>query len=66
MLISQTKRDLQLASGNYLQAIDTRISSTDSKIADMLGEQGILVARRTIAKYREALQIPPVNMRKAL
>ena len=39
---------------------------TDSKIADMLGEQGILVARRTIAKYREALQIPPVNLRKSL
>ena len=39
---------------------------TDSRIAEMLGEQGILVARRTIAKYREALQIPPVNLRKAL
>jgi RNA polymerase sigma-54 factor len=39
---------------------------TDSKIADMLGEQGIIVARRTIAKYREALQIPPVNLRKSL
>jgi len=39
---------------------------TDSRIADLLGEQGILVARRTIAKYREALQIPPVNVRKAL
>jgi RNA polymerase sigma-54 factor len=39
---------------------------TDSKIAELLGEQGILVARRTIAKYREALQIPPVNVRKAL
>ncbi|MBS0327556.1 MAG: RNA polymerase factor sigma-54 [Proteobacteria bacterium] len=39
---------------------------TDSRIAELLGEQGILVARRTIAKYREALQIPPVNMRKAL
>ena len=39
---------------------------TDSRIADLLGEQGILVARRTIAKYREALSIPPVNMRKAL
>jgi RNA polymerase sigma-54 factor len=39
---------------------------TDSRIADMLGEQGILVARRTIAKYREALAIPPVNLRKAL
>jgi len=39
---------------------------TDSRIAELLGEQGILVARRTIAKYREALSIPPVNMRKAL
>jgi RNA polymerase sigma-54 factor len=39
---------------------------TDSRIAELLGEQGILVARRTIAKYREALSIPPVNMRKAI
>lgn len=39
---------------------------TDSRIAEVLGEQGILVARRTIAKYREALSIPAVNMRKAL
>lgn len=38
---------------------------TDSKIAELLGEQGIIVARRTIAKYREALQIPPVNLRRA-
>lgn len=49
-----------------IAAEDTKTPLTDSKIADMLGEQGILVARRTIAKYREALQIPPVNMRKAL
>src|SRR5689334_2054080 len=39
---------------------------TDSRIAELLGEQGIIVARRTIAKYREALSIPPVNLRKAL
>jgi RNA polymerase sigma-54 factor len=39
---------------------------TDSRIAELLGEQGILVARRTIAKYREALSIPPVNLRKSL
>ena len=39
---------------------------SDSQIAQMLGEQGIVVARRTIAKYREALQIPAVNQRKAL
>jgi RNA polymerase sigma-54 factor len=38
---------------------------TDSRIAELLGDQGIIVARRTVAKYREALQIPPVNLRKA-
>jgi RNA polymerase sigma-54 factor len=47
-------------------AEDPKVPLTDSRIADLLGEQGILVARRTIAKYREALQIPPVNLRKAL
>ena len=46
-------------------AEDARAPLTDSRIADLLGEQGILVARRTIAKYREALQIPPVNLRKS-
>jgi RNA polymerase sigma-54 factor len=39
---------------------------SDARIAQILGEQGIVVARRTIAKYRESLQIPPVNQRKAL
>ncbi len=39
---------------------------SDARISQILGEQGIVVARRTIAKYREALQIPAVNQRKAL
>lgn len=39
---------------------------SDSKIADMLAEQGMVVARRTVAKYREILKIPPVTLRKAL
>ena len=39
---------------------------SDSKIATMLGEQGMVIARRTVAKYREALKIPPVNLRKKL
>ncbi|WP_395340617.1 RNA polymerase factor sigma-54 [Ningiella sp. W23] len=39
---------------------------SDSKIAQMLAEQGIQVARRTIAKYRESLNIPPSNQRKSL
>jgi len=47
-------------------AEDPKTPLTDSRIAEVLGEQGILVARRTIAKYREALQIPPVNLRKAI
>jgi RNA polymerase sigma-54 factor len=39
---------------------------SDNKIADLLLEQGIEVARRTIAKYRESLNIPPSNERKQL
>jgi RNA polymerase sigma-54 factor len=39
---------------------------SDSKMADLLAEQGIKVARRTIAKYRESLAIPPSNQRKSL
>ncbi|GAA3939168.1 RNA polymerase factor sigma-54 [Litoribacillus peritrichatus] len=39
---------------------------SDNKIATLLGDQGIKVARRTIAKYREAMNIPPSNERKRL
>ncbi len=39
---------------------------SDSKIAQLLADQGIKVARRTIAKYRESLGIPPSNQRKSL
>jgi len=39
---------------------------SDNKIAKLLEEQGIQVARRTIAKYRDALFIPPSNERKRL
>ena len=39
---------------------------SDSKLAAILGDQGINVARRTVAKYREAMAIPPSNERKRL
>jgi len=39
---------------------------SDNKIATILEEQGINVARRTVAKYRESLAIPPSNERKRL
>jgi RNA polymerase sigma-54 factor len=47
-------------------AEDARAPLSDARIAQILGQQGIAVARRTIAKYRESLQIPPVNQRKSL
>jgi RNA polymerase sigma-54 factor len=47
-------------------AEDPRAPLSDASIAQILGQQGIVVARRTIAKYRESLQIPPVNQRKSL
>ncbi|QDQ26408.1 RNA polymerase factor sigma-54 [Chitinimonas arctica] len=49
-----------------IQGEDTKKPLSDSYLADVLGKQGITVARRTVAKYREALQIPPVNQRKSL
>jgi RNA polymerase sigma-54 factor len=47
---------------------DEQISKplSDNKIAVLLSEQGINVARRTVAKYRESMAIPPSNERKRL
>jgi RNA polymerase sigma-54 factor len=39
---------------------------SDKKIADILADQGINVARRTVAKYRESMAIPPSNERRRL
>ena len=47
-----------------IQEENPRKPLSDNKISDMLEQQGIVVARRTIAKYREALQIPAANLRK--
>ncbi len=45
---------------------NTRDPLNDSRIAEILAQQGIIVARRTVAKYRESMQILPVNLRKTL
>ena len=47
-------------------AEDPKKPLSDSQLSSMLEEQGIQVARRTVAKYREALKIAPANLRKAL
>ena len=47
-------------------AEDPKKPLSDSQLSEVLGQQGIVVARRTIAKYREALNIPPVKLRKSI
>ena len=49
-----------------IQEENTTKPLSDSKLATMLADKGINVARRTVAKYREALAIPPSNERKQL
>ena len=47
-------------------AEDTKKPLSDSQIAEILGQQGIVVARRTVAKYRESLNVLPTHLRKTL
>ncbi|MBO9686622.1 MAG: RNA polymerase factor sigma-54 [Mitsuaria chitosanitabida] len=48
----------------FIAAEDATSPLSDSQLSTMLGEQGITVARRTVAKYREALKLAPANLRK--
>jgi RNA polymerase sigma-54 factor len=47
-------------------AEDGKKPLSDHRISDLLAQQGIQVARRTVAKYREAMQIQPANLRKSI
>lgn len=48
----------------YIEEEDSRHPLSDSKIAEFFNVKGINLARRTIAKYREELKIPPSHLRK--
>ncbi len=50
----------------FVSAEDAAKPLSDNQISEMLDEQGIQVARRTVAKYREALKIAPASLRKAI
>ena len=50
----------------FVASEDAKKPLSDSQLSDMLKEQGIECARRTVAKYREALRIAPTNLRKSL
>ena len=49
-----------------ISAEDRKKPLSDSQLSEVLGQQGIVVARRTVAKYREALNIQPVKLRKVI
>jgi RNA polymerase sigma-54 factor len=49
-----------------VKAEDAKKPLSDSQLSLMLEEQGIQVARRTVAKYREALKIAPASLRRAI
>ncbi len=48
-----------------VQTEDNKKPLSDNRISDILAQQGIVVARRTVAKYREGLQIQAASLRKA-
>lgn len=50
----------------FVAAENLKKPLSDSQVSEMLKEQGIECARRTVAKYRDALRIAPANLRKAL
>ena len=49
-----------------IEAEDPSRPLSDSRIAELLGADGLPLARRTVAKYREELRIPPSNLRKSV
>ena len=51
---------------NLIDGEDAKAVLSDDTLVDLLRDKGFDVARRTVAKYRESLSIPPVNLRKAL
>lgn len=50
----------------FIAAEEAKKPLSDNQLSDLLKEQGIECARRTVAKYREALRIAPANLRKSL
>jgi RNA polymerase sigma-54 factor len=59
-------REIKKILQNCVEGEDKRHPLTDDHLADMLNDKGYHIARRTIAKYREQLNIPVARMRKEL
>lgn len=60
----QSAKSVQLRVKKIVDTEDKSKPLSDQKIADMLKKEGLTIARRTVTKYREALNIPATNLRK--
>ena len=59
-------REIKKILQECIEGEDKKHPLTDDKLADILKEKGYLIARRTVAKYREQLNIPVARLRKEL
>lgn len=50
----------------FIQNENPRKPLSDNRLSQLLAQQGVIIARRTVAKYRELMHIPPTNLRKML
>jgi RNA polymerase sigma-54 factor len=62
---SQSSKSVQSVLQRMIDEEDKNKPLSDQKIADLLKVQGLNIARRTVTKYREALNIPPTNLRRS-
>jgi RNA polymerase sigma-54 factor len=49
-----------------IEAEDQARPLSDSRIAELLSREGLKLARRTVAKYREEIRLPPSNLRRSV
>jgi RNA polymerase sigma-54 factor len=61
-----SSREVKQILKDAIEAEQKRKPLTDEKLMKLLNEKGYNIARRTVAKYREALRIAPTNLRKTL
>lgn len=59
-------REVKAILKEYIEGEDKRKPLTDEELAALLKEKGYVIARRTVAKYREQLEIPVARLRKEI
>lgn len=61
-----SSREVKAILKECIESEDTKKPLTDDKLTDILKEKGYIIARRTVAKYREQMNIPVARLRKNL